>query len=199
MARGLIFLLLLASCIVKANGIDTTRILFVGNSLTYTNDLPSLVTDKAAKKNVIVQTEMLALPNYALTDHWNEGKLQDMLEIKHYDFVVVQQGPSSQEEGRVMLLDAGKKLENVCSNQNSKLVFFMVWPAYPNFYNFDNVIKNYTNAAIAANAILCPVGTAWKKYIDETGDLSYYGPDQFHPSLKGSKVAAEIIVKTLFP
>jgi lysophospholipase L1-like esterase len=184
---------------VTAKGTDTTKtILFVGNSLTYTNDLPAMVTKLAKQKGISIKTEMLAFPNYALEDHWNDGRMEDLIDEKKYDFVIVQQGPSSQEEGRVMLLNAGKRIQAVCAKNGSQLVFFTVWPAYANFYNFDNVIKNYKAAATATNSLLCPVGDAWKKHITETGDLSYYGPDMFHPSEKGSQVAAAIIVDTLF-
>ena len=46
---------------------------------------------------------MLARANYALKDHWNEGELQSLIKSGNFDFVVVQQGPSSQAEGRAML------------------------------------------------------------------------------------------------
>jgi lysophospholipase L1-like esterase len=191
-----VFLLCCGSCSKAA---DTTRtILFVGNSLTYTNDLPSIVVELALAKGINVRTEMLAFPNYAFEDHWNDGRMETLIDDKKYDFVVIQQGPSSQEEGRVMLLEYGRRISVVCKRNNTQLVFFTVWPAYANFINFDNVIKNYGNAAASTQALLCPVGEAWKKYIVETGDLSYYGPDQFHPSEKGSRAAALIIVDTLF-
>jgi lysophospholipase L1-like esterase len=45
---------------------------------------------------------------------------------------------------------------------------------------------------------LCPVGAVWKKHFDETKDYSYYGPDLFHPSQKGSEIAAKVIVDALF-
>ena len=50
----------------------------------------------------------------------------------------------------------------------------------------------------SVDAILCPVGVEWKKYIDRTGDISYYGSDQFHPSEKGTQIEAEIIYNSLF-
>jgi hypothetical protein len=175
-----------------------TRLLFLGNSLTYTNDLPKLVSGLAAENGRKISVETIAFPNYALEDHWNDGKIQTMIASGKYNFVIVQQGPSSQDEGRVMLLDYGAKLSKLCSQHNTQLAFYMVWPAIPNYKSFDGVIQNYTDAAKQANAILCPVGKKWKEYIDETKDYSYYGPDGFHPSLKGSEVAAEIIYNTLF-
>jgi hypothetical protein len=174
-------------------------ILFVGNSLTYSNNLPSLVESIGKKNSKSIQTEMLALPNYALEDHWLDGKVHDLICHGNFDFVVVQQGPSSQTQGRGMLLEYGMKLKEVCDSRGSKLAFFMVWPAIANYQTFDGVIANYTEAAKETQSILCPVGAKWKEYIALNNDYSYYSSDGFHPSLKGSEVAADIIYKTLIP
>lgn len=173
-------------------------VLFIGNSLTYTNDLPAMVVKLAKEKNIEVTTEAMAFANYALEDHWNDGQIQTLIAEKKFDFVVVQQGPSSQADGREMLLDYGERIKELCEKQNSKLAFFMVWPSYANRHMFDGVIKNYGDAASSTHSILCPVGAVWKKYFTETGDYSYYGPDMFHPSEKGSLVAAGLIVDSLF-
>lgn len=177
---------------------EKISLLFVGNSLTYTNDLPTLVKEIAKSKNKEIEVDMLALPNYALVDHLANGNLQSSINSEKYSFIIVQQGPSSQAEGRALLLEASTIIKKLCDEHNTKLAFYMVWPAYENYYNFDGVIKNYTDAANINNSLLCPVGKVWKDYIDSTGDLSYYGPDNFHPSVKGSEVAAEVIYKSLF-
>jgi hypothetical protein len=178
---------------------DTAKkILFVGNSLTYYNDLPKLVAKIGKDNGVEIKPEMIAYPNYALEDHWNDGVIQTLIANKKYHFVVVQQGPSSQADGRAMLLDYGTRIKNICTPHNTKLAFFMVWPARSNFHTFDGVIKNYTDAAAATNSLLCPVGRDWKEYFSSTGDYSYYGPDMFHPSQRGSENAASVIFKTLF-
>ncbi|MFY7671324.1 SGNH/GDSL hydrolase family protein [Tenacibaculum sp. MEBiC06402] len=174
-------------------------ILFVGNSLTYYNDLPGLVKEYAkTNKEININTQMIAFPNYAIEDHWNEGKIQKLLSSKSFDFIVIQQGPSSQEEGRKMLIDYGEKIKKIAESSNSKLCYFMVWPAL-NYYNtFNKVIQNHKEAANHNEAVLIPVGEYWKNYIEENNDYSFYGTDRFHPSQKGSKIAAKIIVDTLF-
>jgi len=174
------------------------KILFVGNSLTYSNDLPFLVEQAAAKDQIMVSTEILAKPNYALVDHWAEGTLQKKIKSKSFDFVIVQQGPSSQEEGRKLLLKSVKKLTKICEKNQSQLAVFMVWPSQQYYHTFDKVIKNHREVAKIYNAILCPVGEVWKTHFDKTQDFSYYGPDGFHPSQKGSESAAKIIVDSLF-
>ena len=178
---------------------QTPTILFVGNSLTYTNDLPELVRLEAKSKGIKVKTRQLANPNYALLDHWKEGELQRLIQSGKYDYVVVQQGPSSQDLGKSMLLESGELIARLCAQKGSKLAFFMVWPSRLYYHTFDGVITNYSLAAEEMDAILCPVGQVWKSHFDKTGEFSYYGPDGFHPSIKGSQVAAEVIVDALFP
>lgn len=176
---------------------EVIQVLFVGNSLSYTNNLPKLVKDAAKHKGLKIKTSILAKPNYALIDHWDEGHLQKKINNDQFDYVIVQQGPSSQKEGRKLLLEAGKKISILCDNSNSRLMFFMVWPAIQYYQTFDGVISNYREAAVQNKALLAPVGEVWKTHIDSTKNFDYYGPDGFHPSLKGSKVAADIIVSEL--
>src|SRR5262249_49345987 len=50
-----------------------TPILFVGNSLTYVNDVPGIVQALALARGDSLAVETVALPDYALIDHWNDG------------------------------------------------------------------------------------------------------------------------------
>lgn len=176
----------------------TINVLFIGNSLTYSNDLPNLVKTKAAQKGITIEIKMIAKPNYAIIDHWNDGEIQEEIATKKYDFVIIQQGPSSQPYGREVLIEYGEKYSELCKNNDAKLCYFMVWPSVTYYQTFEGVIKNYSDAASINNAILCPVGEVWKEHFDATNNFDYYGPDGFHPSLKGSEIAADVIVRYLF-
>jgi lysophospholipase L1-like esterase len=176
---------------------ERINILFIGNSLTYSNDLPALVQQIARDHGVKIKTEVLAHANYALEDHWNDGVIQKRIASEKFQYVIVQQGPSSQADGKAMLLDYGQRIKTLCDKHKSQLTFFMVWPARANASMFDGVINNYTEAATKTGSLLCPVGKIWKEHFEKTNDYSYYGPDNFHPSVAGSKVAAEVIFETL--
>jgi hypothetical protein len=184
------------ACGSKRTDDSTIRILFVGNSLTYSNDLPTLITNLGSSKGKSISYETLAFPNYALEDHWNEGKMQKLICEGNFDFVVVQQGPSSQSDGRVMLLEYGRRINDLCTSRGTELAFFMVWPSKSNYHTFAGVIKNYTDAAQETNSWLCAVGTEFKRLGDQ-GDFRFYSADNFHPSYEGSQLAAEIIYSTL--
>ena len=182
-----------------SNNVSKTdiNILFIGNSLTYTNNLPELVKKSAKLQGIEIHYKMIAFPNYAIIDHWNDGEAQKLIASQKYDFVIIQQGPSSQNNGRNMLIEYGKKYSSICKLNNSKLCYFMVWPSLNYYHTFDGVIKNHKDAASINNSILLPVGEVWKDYFDRTDDFQYYSSDGFHPSLEGSQVAAKVIVEYL--
>lgn len=173
------------------------RFLFIGNSLTSTNNLPRIVKEMYAELGIIVSTRTIAPPGYGLEDHWNVGIIQPLISSNYYDFVIIQQGPSSQQYGRESLIEYGGRIAELCNSNDTKLAFFMVWPSIAYYHTFDGVITNYTDAASINNAILIAVGSNWKYYIDQTGDYSYYGSDNFHPSVKGSEKAALDIIQKL--
>ncbi|WP_298556744.1 SGNH/GDSL hydrolase family protein [uncultured Algibacter sp.] len=177
--------------------LEVNNILFIGNSLTYTNDLPELVKTKAKYSGYNIQIEVIAYPNYAISDHWKDGKVQKLISSKKFSIVIIQQGPSSQTKGKNTLIDYGKKYSEICNKNNTLLAYFMVWPSLNYYDTFDGVIENYKLAAETNDAILCPVGEVWKNYFNTSKKFDYYGTDNFHPSKKGSNIAAEVILKSI--
>jgi len=186
----------LKTCNTKRVDDSTIRILFVGNSLTCSNSLPKLVEHIGSAHGKTMDTKTLAYPNYALEDHWNDETMSHFICEVNFDFVVVQQGPSSQVEGRQMLLEYGQLIKGLCLSRGTQLAFFMVWPSITNKHTFDGVIDNYSYAGSQTESILCTVGTEFKKHV-EKGDYHFYSTDQFHPSLEGSQAAATIIYSAL--
>lgn len=173
------------------------NILFIGNNYTTTNNLPALIKTKAKYSGYKIETEVVAIPNYSIANHWKKGEIQKLIKSKKYTIVIIQQGPSSLPKSKSILIEYGKKINEICQENNTLLAYFMVWPSLDNYDTFDNVIKNYELAAKTNNAILLPVGKVWKEYFDTSKKYDYYSSDNFHPSIKGSKVAADVITKII--
>lgn len=66
------------------------RVLFVGNSLTYYNDLPAKFAALAGDRAPRVETEMLAEGGASLRDRIADGSLAHTLESRRYDVVALQ-------------------------------------------------------------------------------------------------------------
>src|SRR3954468_23074930 len=71
------------------------HVLFIGNSLTYTNDLPGTVAQIAALAGDTIRTRTVAAPDLALIDHVNGASdAVSVIKGERWNFVVLQQGPS---------------------------------------------------------------------------------------------------------
>lgn len=176
-----------------AVGQKKINVLFLGNSLTYYNNLPELVKLVAACDSVEMTYRSISFPNYALIDHWNDGNAQKEIMAGAYNFVVVQQGPSSQTEGRTYLLDYGLKFDALCDQHNARLVSYMVWPAKIRSGDFPGVFESYKLLADTTKGIFCPAGNAWLKVWENYPEFKLYGPDDFHPDYRGSLLAALVL------
>ncbi len=176
---------------------QNVSILFLGNSLTYSNDLPGLLEDIGRAHNQTIETDCLCYPNYGLEDHWQDGDFQQMIETGSYDFVVFQQGPSSQDYGRESLLEFGGKISDLSKKHNAKPVYFMVWPSLAYYHTFDGVIQNHRNAAFENEAMLANVGEVWRQIHEDYNRAGLYGADGFHPSAKGTTLAALVLYQSV--
>jgi hypothetical protein len=170
---------------------------FVGNSLTYENNLPSLVAEIAKMDGVQLSVTTTAKANYSFDDHWADGSIQATLRSYHYDFLVGQQGPSALPESQVLLRESSIKIAEECRAFKTTLSLYMVWPSLARDFDRDNCIASYTNAAKASNAQLSPAGLAWKLAWQQDPELPLYGPDNFHPSIHGSVLAAMVIYASI--
>jgi hypothetical protein len=197
-----LFIIVLLSCASQESELQPAtkadlRILYIGNSLTYANDLPALVKELGKRDGLTIEHTEFLFPNYSLEDHWNEGKVQKEIQMGSYDFVVAQQGPSALPESQVLLLDYATKLAGECKKAKSPLALYMVWPSADRSFDLDNVILSYTNAAKATQSLICPAGLAWKNAWNVDPALPLYSSDDFHPSLTGSALAAITIYAAL--
>jgi hypothetical protein len=172
------------------------RVLFLGNSLTYTNDLPAMVQTIAEAAGHTFAYGAVARPNYSLEDHWNATG-RDAVRAAAADFVIMQQGPSSLPENQDYLRSWTERFAPVIREAGGQPALFMVWPDDTRIFAFDAVRDGYLAAAAAVDGLFIPAGEAWRPLLD-AGGTSVYGPDGFHPSRFGSEVAALMIYRALF-
>lgn len=174
------------------------KIIFVGNSLTYYHNIPKLLEEIGKIDKQKIKTTSFTNPDYSLEDHWNEGKVQNALQKEHFDFMVAQQGSSALPESQQMLKNYTQKYANECKKYGTELNLYMVWPMKSRFFDFDNVIYSYTEAAKFVNASLSSVGLAWKKVWEKMPNMSFYEADGLHPTKKASILASMVIYARLF-
>src|SRR6478735_4708719 len=102
-------LLLAAASMAAAADPGPIRVLFIGNSLTAANNLPAIVEAIARANGDRVVVRQMAYPDFSLEDHWQQGAARRAIAEGGWSFVVLQQGPSSLEDSRVLLVDYAKR------------------------------------------------------------------------------------------
>jgi hypothetical protein len=127
----------------------TFRVLFIGNSLTYANDLPQALASLVSDAGDQIVTETVAYGDHALVDHYNgSSEARTKIASRRWDYVVMQQGPSSLQLSRDTLI-IGARLFNPSIRAAGALpAMYMVWPSKDRLSFFGDVIESYRLAAI---------------------------------------------------
>lgn len=172
-------------------------VLFVGNSLTFFNDMPEILEglfDLGDAGSVFIGAEVV--PNFGLEDHWGRAATRTRIAQGGWDVVVLQQGPSA-TEGRPSLLEFSQLFAGEIRAIGGEPALYMVWPAEARFFDFPGVSDSYSTAAELVDGILFPVGEAWLEAWKRDENMPLYGSDRFHPSLRGSYLAALVMYQQL--
>ena len=227
MKRLLLFVLLLLPLGVAAQSRqnapapkqDSLRLLFIGNSYTYYNDLPAMVYEIARTQKKKLSVESITKGGERLRGHLKNEKVRKALTQEHWDFVVLQEqssDPARQSESVIAnIYPAARELDSLIhvGSPEARTIFYMTWghkygtthkiENYPLVYTYEGMqerIKTtYLEMTYRNNATCAPVGMAWQCVREERPDYQLYNQDLSHPSPLGSYLAANVIYTTLFP
>lgn len=192
--------LLLALCLsaseVPAHQ-DELRVLFIGNSLTAFNDLPRLVEQLTERGGRRIRSTAITRNDFSLEDHWDEGDALRAINRGGWAFVVLQQGPSALPASRVQLRASTKKFDEVIRKVGGRTALYMVWPSEARARDFDAVRESYAIAAADVGGVFIPAGEAWRAAWRREPGTALYASDRFHPTAKGSLLAALVIAQAL--
>lgn len=177
---------------------EPARILFIGNSLTATNDLPATVCRLAAAAGKTAHCESLARPETSLADHLAAGEAVRRIRKGHFDLVVMQQGPSALAESRVELRRSAAEFAKQIRAAGGRPAMYAVWPWKSRAFDFPAVARSYRLAAEDIEGDVFAVGEAWIEAWRRDPKLPLYGNDDFHPSPAGSYLAALVIYRGIW-
>jgi hypothetical protein len=172
-------------------------ILFVGNSLTFANDLPGLVQGLSAASGGRLLTASVTFGGYSLEDHLRTGDAARSIATRGWRVVVLQQGPSSLEESRRLLRLDTATFDRQIRAAGARTALYSVWAESTRLSAFPDVAESYWLAAQDVGGIYFPVTDAWLLAWERDPSLDLYSSDGFHPSELASYLAALVIVAVL--
>jgi hypothetical protein len=178
---------------------DGVNVLFIGNSLTYVNTLPAIVSALADSAGVTkLNVGMVAFPDFNLEDHWSRGDALRAIQAGGWHFVVLQQGPSSVLANRAQLIRSAKQFNTEIRRTNARPALYMVWPTIDRQQDFPGASLSYRLAADSVDGMLFPVAEAWRTVIARDPSIALYSSDGLHPSPAGSYLAALVMFQQLY-
>jgi len=184
------------------------RVLFIGGSFIYYNNLPDIFAKLAMAGGAgMVETGMVALPGWSLKDHWQKGDAHRVLRDSNWNFVVLQDqslvGKDANPEGPPGgALEAfrpfARNWAQVVQDVGAVPVFFLTW-ARQDAPDGQAILNSaYFSVAKEVEAKVAGVGLAWAQVQKGHPEIELYAGDGINPSPAGSYLAACAIYATMF-
>lgn len=190
--------LMLAMPASQATGLQDPplRVLFIGNSYLYTNNMPRVVQQLASMQGRAIDSALQAEPDYSLADHLRNRRLDSLLE-QHWDWVVLQQGPSALPSSRRQLVESARRMSARLEGKPTRIALMSAWPAQRNAMMSPQAETSTREAAGAIHACILPAAGAWRIARAQPNPSKLYAADQLHPAPRGTLLAAMTVVRGL--
>lgn len=216
--KYLLAILALCNCSLAFGQFQTKKVLFLGNSYTYVNDLPQMTAEVALSVGDTLLVDSSTPGGYTLQGHstnptslskiaagnWDEVVLQEQSQIPSFPINQVETGSFPYAH----LLDSLIHAASPCA----ETVFYMTWgrkngdasncPTWPPVCTYEGMdsLLNLRYRIMAENnqAVLSPVGAVWHYIRTLFPEIELYQSDESHPSVAGTYAAACCFYTTLF-
>lgn len=202
---------------------DSIKVLYLGNSHTFYNDLPQLTYDLALSNGDTIIFESNT-PGGCTLGHPENGHFYNQISLElilsmEWDYVILQEQSlfavidyyrDNYMYPGARSLDSLIKLNNECTETIIQLIwgkksggeFCINSHCTIDFMNFshmqDSLTAEYLRLADTLSCTVAPTGEAWKEVIQNNEALELFSPDESHPSLAGSYLTACVYYAVLF-
>lgn len=187
------------------------KILFIGNSYTFYNDMPKMLSELAIENGEELEVDSVTRGGRKLYENLAEGdennaKIRALVKEKSYDVLILQ------EQSYFALIDYAefergvKELIELVGAK--RVVLYATWgrktgcdllPKYgwSSAEMGEKLFAAYSSAAKVCGAEVSPVGLCFNK-INAGGGLELYNPDLSHPSKAGTALGVLCHYKRIF-
>jgi hypothetical protein len=167
----------------------TMRVLFIGNSHTFVNDVPGLVTALAARIGCRITAKGVVAGGQTLEGHWDGPEARRLIESEWWDFVVLQEqstrpviDPDGYRRSATQFCDLAR--------HDAVPLLYLCWAREDAPATQDALTAQAIEVTKAAKDVeICPVGEAWRKVRAEQPQIALFS-DGNHASEAGSYLTA---------
>lgn len=179
---------------------DTVRILFVGNSYVYYNNLAQmigLITDSMDTKIVCRKS---TIGNATLEQHWNSSrglKSKQIIAKNKFDIVVIQDNSMRPLEHKDSMLFFGHLFCDYIKANGAKPYLYNTWAREKTPETQTKINEVYAELGKLENATIVPVGTSWALARQTMPGMNLFFTDGSHPSTLGTFLIALNFIKKI--
>ncbi|MBI5498674.1 MAG: hypothetical protein HY907_00400 [Deltaproteobacteria bacterium] len=188
------------------------RVLFIGNSYTYQNDLPGRVELLAASDAAgpVIDAESIAIGGARLMDHLATATTVAAIHDGGWDFVVLQGQSVEPVADPAGFAYGAAGLATEIAAAGVEALFFETWARragdalYAESWSGGTpaamqagLRQGYQDAADAAGGRMVPVGDAWERTLADHPSIVLFDADGSHPSAAGTYLAACVFYSVL--
>jgi len=181
------------------------RILMLGNSFTFANDMPDMLSE-LLNAEVVHHTRGGAHLAEQLNPETEMGaKTQTALEQETWDYVVLQEYSTGPITNRMQFMDSAEKLCALIRSNGATPVLYATWAFkrggvklqesgldYEDMYH--SLYDAYHEAGKKNGMSVADVG---KRFYELSAQENLYAHDDYHPNRAGSQLAAETIAAVI--
>ncbi len=176
------------------------KVLFVGNSYTYNNNLPQIVAILSEGTGTRLVTRRTVAGGAFLWEHWNGKKgleTRKIIASGDFDIVILQDNSLATLQSPDSTLKYIKKFTEYNKQYGAKTFLFNTWAREKVPQSQSEIDMIYKKAAEESGAIRVPVGSAFQLAMDIRPAIDLYNTDGSHPSQLGTILIASMFVKAI--
>jgi hypothetical protein len=191
--------------------VSCIRVLFIGNSYTSVNDLPSAFEQLAQSGGQAAGTGIQASGGYTLQDQVGDSETASRIYADPaWTFVVLQEQseiPAIAQLRQSQMFPAALHLIGQIRSRGSTPLLFETWAhrsglpgnGLPDYHSMQAAIDDgYTALSALGNTEVVPVGEVWNAAVGRNPAPDLWQSDGSHPTVEGTYLAACVFYLVIF-
>lgn len=197
------------TCATGAGAGACARVLFLGNSYTYVNDLPTTFARLAQSGGRSVEVGMVANGGETLSQHAAASDDAGKISSQPWAYVILQEQSDTPaySSAQSLMYSPARSLADRVARAGAVPMLFMTWahkdgepgaglPAYESAQ--ERVDGTYLSLSGDLGVPVAPVGYTWFHVHQDHPDIDLWQSDGSHPTAAGTYLAACVFYASIF-
>lgn len=173
------------------------RVLFIGNSYTYFNDLPELLMRFATANGERIEAESVTAGGMTLLGHLRTGEAVSRIRSGGWDMVILQEQSTRPVMAPGLMYAAARELAGAVASVGARTALYLTWARRDAPEQQLALNAAYCECARAVGASIVPVGPCWQQVLAGHPAFALYHEDGSHPAPLGTYLAACVFYAAL--